>query len=93
MNWLHRPSTTGGIIYLVVVAMLLTGLAIVASGGWRAGVALMGASFGVAFVARGVLPDDRAGMLRVRRRFLDLLTMAICCIVMLVLAALIPNRS
>lgn len=93
MNWLKRPSTTGGIIYLVVVAMLLVGLGIVVAGSWRSGVALMGASFGVAFVARSVLPDDRAGMLRIRRRLVDLTTMAMCCVGMLVLSALIPNRS
>jgi hypothetical protein len=43
-------------------------------------------------VARTVLPDDRAGMLRVRRRVVDLTVMGICCVGMLVLAAVIPNR-
>jgi Protein of unknown function (DUF3017) len=92
VNWLQKPSTTGGIIYLVVVAVLLAGLGVVVLGAWRSGVALMGGSFGVAFVARTVLPDDRAGMLRVRRRVVDLTAMGICCVGMLVLAAVIPNR-
>ncbi len=93
MNWLKKPSTTGGIIYLAVVAMLLVGLGVVVAGSWRLGVALMGGSFAVAFVARSVLPDDRAGMLRIRRRSVDLTTMGICCVGMLLLSALVPNRT
>ncbi len=93
MNWLKKPSTTGGIIYLIVVATLLTGLAIAAAGAWRVGVVTMGASFGLAFVARLVLPDERAGMLRIRRRFVDLTAMAICGGGMLILAAVIPTRT
>jgi hypothetical protein len=93
VNWLQKPSTTGGIIYLTVVAMLLAGLVIVLLGGWRSGVALMGASFGVAFVARSVLPDDRAGMLRIRRRVVDLAAMGLCCVGMFVLAVVIPSRT
>ncbi len=93
MNWLKKPSTTGGIIYLVVVGGVLVGLVLVAAGVWRGGVVTMGGSFGLALAARAVLPDERAGMLRIRRRFVDLTAMAICCGGMLVLAAVIPNRS
>lgn len=91
MNWLKTPSTTGGIIYLAVLAGVVVGLAIVAVGAWRAGIVTMGASFGLALVARAVLPDERAGMLRIRRRFVDLTAMAICCGGMLILAAVIPH--
>jgi hypothetical protein len=93
LNWLRTPSTTGGIIYLVVVAGVLAGLTLVGVGVWRTGVATMGASFGVALAARAVLPDERAGMLRIRRRFVDLTAMAICCGGMLLLAAVIPGRA
>jgi hypothetical protein len=92
VSWLKRPSTTGGIVYLVVMAQLIVGVAIAASGAWRVGATVMGASFGLAFVARSVLPDERAGMLRIRRKFVDLTTMAICGIGMVVLATVIPNR-
>jgi hypothetical protein len=92
VNWLKKPSTTGGIIYLVVVGAVLAGLVLVAAGVWRSGVVTMGAAFGLAFSARAVLPDERAGMLRIRRRFVDLTAMAICCGGMLVLAAVIPYR-
>jgi hypothetical protein len=92
MNWLQRPSTTGGLVYLVVVATLVVGLGIVAVGPWRTGVSVMGAALAGAFVARAVLPDERAGMLRIRRRFVDLTTLAVCSAGMFALVALIPNH-
>jgi len=92
MNWFKKPSTTGGIVYLVVIATMLVGLGTVAAGAWRVGLALMGGSFLLAFAGRAVLPDERAGMLRIRRRFIDLATMAVCGGAILVLAAVIPNR-
>ena len=93
MNWLKKPSTTGGIIYLAVLGTVVVGLGLVAAGVWRTGIVTMGCAFGVAFAARAVLPDERAGMLRIRRRFVDLTAMAICCGGMIVLAAIIPHRG
>ncbi len=93
MSWLKTPSTTGGIIYLIVVAVVLVGLTIVIVGSWRTGALVMGSSFGLAFVARAVLPEERAGMLRVRRRFVDLFALAVCCIGIIVLAIAIPSRA
>ena len=92
MSWLKRPSTTGGIVYLLVVAGTLGGLVVVAAGAWRSGVTTMGVSFGLAFAARLVLPDDRAGMLRIRRRFVDLVAMGMCSAGMLALGLTIPYR-
>lgn len=92
MNWLKTPSTTGGIVYLVVVATLLAGLGLVVANLWRTGVVVMGAALALAFVGRALLPDERAGMLRIRRRFVDLTTMAVCSAGMFVLAGLIASR-
>ncbi|HSS67174.1 MAG TPA: DUF3017 domain-containing protein [Nocardioidaceae bacterium] len=92
MNWLQRPSTTGGLVYLVVAGTLVVGLGIVAVGPWRTGVSVMGAGLAVAFVARAVLPDERAGMLRIRRRFVDLTTLAVCAAGMFALVAAIPSH-
>ncbi len=92
MNWFKKPSTTGGIFYLVVVGALAVGLVLVGINAWRAGVVVIGLGFGLAFVMRLVLPDNRAGMLRVRRRLFDLATLAMCSGVMLAMAVLIPNR-
>ncbi len=92
MSWFQKPSTTGGIVYLIVMAVLLIGLGIVTFGAWRTGVVVIGSSFGLAFAFRAVLPDERAGMLRVRRRVFDLVVLAVCCTGTIVLAAVIPTR-
>lgn len=92
MNWFKKPSTTGGIIYLVCVGLLVAGLAVVAAGPWREGVTLMGLGFTLALVMRLVLPDQRAGMLRVRHRVIDLMVLGGCAGLMLALAVIIPDR-
>lgn len=92
MNWLKRPSTTGGIGYLISVGVIAAGLAVVALGQWRTGATVMGLGFGFAFVVRLVLPDSRAGMLRVRSRLIDLALLALCSGVFLVLAVIIPGQ-
>lgn len=92
MNWLQKPSTTGGIVYLICVGMLVAGLVVVAAGPWRSGVTVMGLGFALAFVVRLVLPTHRAGMLRVRRRLIDMAVLGTCAVLMLTLAVIIPNR-
>lgn len=92
MNWLQKPSTTGGIIYLAVVAATVIGLGIVVAGEWRLGVCVMAAALGVAALSRAVLPDERAGMLQIRRRLVDITTMAICSGGMFVLVAVTSAR-
>lgn len=92
MNWLKKPSTTGGIVYLVVLGSVLVGVGIAAAGAWRTGCTVMGLSFAAAFVMRMLLPDERAGMLGIRRRLVDLTTLAVCSGLLLVLAAVIPAR-
>lgn len=92
-SWLKKPSTTGGIVYLIVATLVVAAVVVVAVGHWRPGVILMGISFGLAFVMRAVLPDQRAGMLKVRRTALDLVTLAAASAGLLILVWLIPNRS
>lgn len=92
MSWLKKPSTPGGVIYFFVLAIMVSGIVLVGLGTWRTGVVVMGSSFGVAFLARSALSEDRAGMLRVRRRSVDLITMALCCSGLVALAWLIPMR-
>lgn len=92
-NWLKKPSTTGGIVYLIVLALVFVGLILIVVDAWRTGVTVMGISFAIAFVMRSALPDDRAGMLRVRRRYIDLTTLALCSATFLVLAVIVPSRK
>ena len=88
----RRPQTFGGIVYLVVVAMALIGLALTAAGAWRTGVSWMGAGLLVGSLARLVLPERRAGMLRVRRRAADVAMLTLAGVALLVLAAVVPDQ-
>ena len=88
------PSTVGGLIYLIIVGAGAVGLGIVAFGPWRRGVALIGLALLVGAVARAVLRDRDAGMLRVRRnRWVDVLMLGGVGVALIVLASVIPNQT
>lgn len=60
---------------IVVVGLIfVAAFVLVAAGYWRRGALLIGIAVGVAAALRLVLPDDRAGLLAVRTRTIDLLT-------------------
>lgn len=89
----RRPSTVGGLVYLLVVATTGVGLVVVALGPWRRGVMLMGAALVVGAVMRALLSENEAGMLRVRRnRWIDLLMLAGVGAALVVLAVVIPDQ-
>lgn len=87
------PSTFGGLIYIVVVLTTLVGLALVAFGPWRRGIALVGFSLIFAGAMRLVTKEDEAGMLRVRSRWFDLTVLTGVGLSLLALAANIPDQS
>lgn len=83
----------GGMVYLLVVALSAGGLGIVALGPWRRGVTLIGVALVVGAVARGLLRDRDAGMLRVRRnRWVDVLMLGGVGVALILLAGVIPNQ-
>ena len=87
------PSTLGGLVYLIVVVVSGVGLAVVAFGPWRRGIALIGLGFVLAALMRASLNDHEAGMLRVRRRrWVDVLTLGGAGILLIVLASVIPDQ-
>jgi Protein of unknown function (DUF3017) len=88
----RRPQTFGGIVYLGVVAMTVTGLVITLSGPWRTGVSWIGSGLLVGAAARLVLPERRAGMLRVRRRASDVGMLVLAGVALIVLAAVVPEQ-
>ena len=61
------PSTLGGMVYLIIVAVTAVGLLVVAFGPWRRGIALIGLGLLFGALMRTLLRDRNAGMLRVRR--------------------------
>jgi hypothetical protein len=87
------PSTFGGLIYLVVVVVTLVGLALVACGPWRKGVAVVGFALLFASAMRLVTRESEAGMLRVRSRWFDVTMLAGVGIALLALAANIPDQT
>ena len=88
----RRPSTVGGLVYLILVGLTVAGLAVVAFGPWRRGITLVGTAFVVASGARLFLHEGEAGMLRVRGRWFDVTALAGVGVALIVLAANIPDQ-
>ena len=82
----------GGTIYVLVVAMALVGLGIVVAGAWRTGLVWMGVGMLLGALTRAVLSERAAGMLRVRRRWSDVLMLTIAGIGLIVLAVIVPDQ-
>lgn len=89
----RRPSTLGGVIYLLVIVSSAVGLGVIAFGPWRRGVATIGIALLVAAAARAVLSDFGAGMLRVRSKWFDVVVLTGVGTLLIVLAANIPNQA
>ena len=64
---------------LSVAAIGLVALALVAAGFWRRGTLLIGIGVGLAAGLRLALPEDRAGVLVVRTRTIDVAMMGAVC--------------
>jgi hypothetical protein len=88
----RRPSTLGGMVYLVVVAAVAVGIAVTVFGPWRRGVTVVGCALGFAALARLVLRELDAGMLRVRGKAFDVVALAGVGAALVVLAAVIPDQ-
>jgi hypothetical protein len=89
----RKPSTVGGLVYLVVLAISAVGLGVVAFGPWRKGVALIGVGLVLAAAARLVLTELNAGMLLVRGKVFDVVALGGVGAVLILLAAVIPNQT
>lgn len=86
------PSTLGGLVYLLVVAVSIAGIGIVAFGPWRRGVALIGVALLIGAAMRLTLREKDAGMLRVRGRIEDVIMLSGVGTALIVLASNIPNQ-
>jgi hypothetical protein len=86
------PRTIGGMVYILVVGMAVAGLGITVAGAWRTGVGWIGAGLLLGALARAVLSERGAGMLRVRRRWADVLTMTLVGVALIVLAVVVPEQ-
>jgi hypothetical protein len=86
------PSTLGGVLYLVVLAVAVAGLAVVVLADWRLGIRVVGGALVTAALFRLVLRRRDAGMLAVRHRLLDATMLAGVGAVLIFLAQSIPNQ-
>ena len=76
---------------LIVLGGGITALLVVASGNFRLGCTLLGASVGFAAIARAVLPARRVGLLVVRSRLFDVVVLATMGAALVVLAVVVPG--
>ena len=86
----RRPRTRGGVVYLLVLLVAAAGLGLVVSGQWRTGTTVLGGSFLLATLGRVVLPDRDAGMLKLRRKAIDVPTLLAIGVALVVLASVVP---
>jgi len=89
----RRPSTLGGLAYLVMVAVCTVGLAMIAFGPWRRGATVIGIALIGGAVVRLVLSSRNGGMLRVRSKLFDVVALAGTGVGLMVLAHVIPNQG
>ena len=88
----RKPRTVGGAAYLVVLAATAAGLALVAFAHWRVGLSVIGAALLFGALARLVIPADKAGMLGMRPKTIDVLALGALGAGLIVLAGVIPNQ-
>jgi hypothetical protein len=88
----RRPQTFGGVVYLTVLATMVVGLVLTAVGPWRTGLTWLGSGLLLGAVSRLLLPERRAGMLRVRRKWSDVLLLVVAGVGLLVLAVVVPEQ-
>lgn len=75
----------------LVLLGVLFGLVVIAVGGFRAGSIIVAASLVFAAFLRAFLPEDAAGMLAIRRRSTDVISMAAFGLALAVVAFLVPG--
>lgn len=86
------PSTIGGVCYLMMLLVTLGGVAVTVAVEWRLGVRVIGGSLIGLAALRLVMPEEQAGMLAVRRRWVDVALLVAVGAALLFLASDIPDQ-
>jgi len=86
------PSTIGGALYLVALLGVGVGMVLVVLADWRLGVRWVGGSLLFAADCRLLVPRQHAGMLAVRHRLADAITVGVVGAALLALAGSIPDQ-
>ena len=88
----RHPSTVGGLVYLLVLALTAVGIFIAWTGDWRLGMQWVGAAMILGAAGRLVLRSKDAGMLAVRNRAVDAVLLSGMGAMLIVLSESIPNQ-
>jgi hypothetical protein len=88
----RKPRTRGGLVYLLTLIVAVGGLVLVVAGQWRLGATVLGSAFLLATLGRAALPDEDAGMLKLRRKAIDVPTLLAIGLALVVLASLVPEQ-
>ena len=86
-----RPQP-GSLVVGCEIVGAAAGLVLVAVGSWRPGAGLIGGVLVFGSLARALLPERRAGLLRTRRPLSDVVIMSGFGLVIVALAVLVPER-
>ncbi len=78
---------------MIADAVLLVGVVVTAIGHWRRGAVIIAGAVLVAAGARLVLPRRKAGLLVVRRRWVDVTLMSLLGVAIAVIALVVPPDS
>jgi Protein of unknown function (DUF3017) len=81
-----RRVVTGQWPILLVMVIFLAAFGLVIAGYWRRGALVIGIGVGVAAVLRLALTDERAGLLAVRSKTIDVATTATVCAALIYIA-------
>ena len=89
----ERPRRALGTAVLVVALLLAaTGLVVVGLGPWRLGAGIVGSGLLLGSFARTLMPERRAGLLRVRGATADVIVMTALGVAIVLLALLVPDQ-
>jgi hypothetical protein len=89
----RRPHAIGDWLFGSSLVVSLSGLAVAAYGQWRQGVALFAVGLLITSWTRLVLPEAMTGMLRVRRKAVDVVGLTLLGTGLLVLAIVVPSSA
>ncbi len=82
----------GSVVFLVMLAACAVGLVLAAADQWQAGVLCIGGALAVGCLARLLLPNGAAGLLRVRRKLVDVTILGALAFVIVFVAVTIAAR-
>ncbi|WP_370013204.1 DUF3017 domain-containing protein [Nocardiopsis sp. LDBS0036] len=89
----ETPYWLSQVPYFLVMSALAAGIVVVAAAYFKRGPAIIAGALLLAATFRVLLPRDWVGMLAVRRRWIDLLTLTTLAVLLIVLAWVAPQLS